>query len=73
MAKGALPNDWESSVCEPPSPNMPQLFAVGGYGDGGTLSSVETLFPAAGTWSTAANALNAAREPCVGALPMSDA
>ena len=42
------------------------LFAVGGYGNAGYLSSVETLSSAGGTWAEA-NPLNGPRSLCVGA------
>ena len=44
-----------------------QLFAVGGRGSSGALSSVETLASASGTWVTEGNGLNVARYKCVGA------
>ena len=46
-----------------------KLFAVGGYRDSSrnTLSSVETLSSAGGSWVAEANGLNVARWGCVGA------
>ena len=44
-----------------------KLFAVGGYGSSGYLSSVETLSSPGGSWVAEANGLNEARNLCVGA------
>ena len=44
-----------------------KLFAMGGASSSGSLSSVETLSSAGGSWVAEANGLNVARETCVGA------
>ena len=44
-----------------------RLFAVGGYGFSGYLSSVETLSSAGGEWANETYGLNTARYGCVGA------